>query len=340
MRNTLIGRHIRRGNRILFAFGLVCWMLGLLIVLLTRRYLHNVLFGPFPIDSRTLLEMRDPDERFEYFVTVRGDRVNRTGFARSSAGSNEPFSEYVYLSILDKNLLLHRSTGHQGSEHSGTLQQPSAYERNTIRPKLETEVPALRGKWLPFTMDATSRFRFGGYLLVVAPLSLLGVTGLWLLSKATARSLRPEKSPPGLALSRLGNPEEVASAIDIEAERAVQVAGSHLSASWLWRLEETSVSVFRLDEIVWVYKTVLHTGLISTPSYKVFDRHGVSMQVTFAEPEVDRFIYEISSRVPWVITEYTPHLDALWHRNRQAFLELVDQRRQQAHKGPENLGKE
>src|SRR5947209_2020363 len=122
MWNNVFGRRIRRSNRRQLFAGLALCLGVAALVFLARRYLYNVLLGPFPIDPATLAALDRPDERLEYFVTVRKGEVEVL-FPRSYTGGQEPYSVYALLPAADKKLLLRLATGHQGQHVSGTLEE-------------------------------------------------------------------------------------------------------------------------------------------------------------------------------------------------------------------------
>ena len=75
MWNNLIGQHIRRTNRMLLAVNGGMVLVLCAFTLWQGRYLFNFLLGPFPIDRKTLVSVTDPDQTFDYFVTVEGKPI-------------------------------------------------------------------------------------------------------------------------------------------------------------------------------------------------------------------------------------------------------------------------
>jgi hypothetical protein len=154
---------IARGRRLLVA-ALLLWLLVGLLAYASRRYLYNVLFGPFPISRAELLSLDDSDSRAEYYVTVAGDDVDLL-FPRAYSSGRKPYSMYGLLRLDQRRLLVRLPAGQKGLSLSGTLEHLSAYERQNVL--------AGRGACLPFRLEATRYFRTIGWLLGVLPLAAL-----------------------------------------------------------------------------------------------------------------------------------------------------------------------
>jgi hypothetical protein len=220
MRDSTFGR----SRRLLLA-ALLLWLVVGSAAYGSRRYLCNVLFGPFPIGRADLLTLADPNQRWEYFVTVDGDEVELL-FPRAYTGGKEPYSLYGLMRVGEKWLLLRLPAGGKGRRLTGSLEGLSAFERDhVLGPRRQT--PAGTRDFLPCRLEATRYFRTVGWLIGVLPLAALtalasGLTGRAIRGTAyrSRRSMLEKEVPPvthlagSEAAARLGGEQVLAGGMD------------------------------------------------------------------------------------------------------------------------------
>jgi hypothetical protein len=187
------GRHLRRSNRKLLALGLALWLGAAAGAVAARRYLYNVLFGPFPLDGAALSRITDPEERWQYYVTVPAEGMERFVARGYTGGNRQPYATYAFLPATGQRLLLRVATDAAGPNLTGPLERLSDFERDHLLAPLQRTDSPLGNKFLPFRMDATTYFRTVGYYLAVLPLSFLAVLGAWLVGLALLRMPGPSR---------------------------------------------------------------------------------------------------------------------------------------------------
>src|SRR5947209_4638005 len=75
MKDTIIGRHIRRTNRNRLILGVLLVAGALLICGLNSKFVDNFVAGPFAIKREALLAIKDPETVQHVFVRVHGDDI-------------------------------------------------------------------------------------------------------------------------------------------------------------------------------------------------------------------------------------------------------------------------
>jgi hypothetical protein len=194
MGDNIWGQHIRRHNRQLLALGLALWLAAAAGAVVARRYLYNVLFGPFPLDEAALAQITDPEERWQYFVTIPAAGAERFVARGYTVGNQQPYSTYAFLPAAGQRLLLRVPTDAAGPNLTGPLERLSDFERDHLLTPLQRTDSPLGKQFLPFRLDATSYFRAVGYYLAVLPLSFLAVLGTWLVGLAVLWMPRPSRA--------------------------------------------------------------------------------------------------------------------------------------------------
>jgi hypothetical protein len=175
--------------------GLCLLAAAALLGFLTRRYLYNVLLGPFPIDPAVLSRCTEPDARSEYFVTFTAADVQRL-CPYSYTGGQKPYAFYARARVAGRPLLVRMPADHEGEEFTGTLEKLSAYERQAIMAPLEPAGSGVSTRFLPFRLNANSYFRVVGYHTVVLPVGMLLIAAGWNLGQGVRRSRTPRRGLP------------------------------------------------------------------------------------------------------------------------------------------------
>jgi hypothetical protein len=241
-----IGRQIRRCNRNLLVPSILLLVLVLALAFLARRYLYNFCFGPFPMDHKALLEVKDPSELFRYYVTLKPARTRRGEGSRrvlDTRKDDEPEKEVGVRLIWDevnekyRLLLVIAPPDSTARTVSGALAEvPDELTRRWIKP-FEAHAPQYRGAFLNTVCLDAGWFRLPGFVALVLGVPLVLFAG-WNVVRGLDRGLHPEKHPLIAQLARLGPPKEVALAIQQEVSREAPRAspGSPIAtSSWLLR---------------------------------------------------------------------------------------------------------
>jgi hypothetical protein len=93
--------------------------------------------------------------------------------------------------------------------------------------------------------------------------------------------------------------------------------------------------VARLDEVVLVRKVTFQllnesgTGIVPDFHLQVRQRGGTSTYFAGAEDDVNRLLFELVSRLPWVLSGADERWDRLWQADRGNLLDGVAEQRRQ-----------
>ncbi len=140
-----------------------------------------------------------------------------------------------------------------------------------------------------------------------------------------------DQHPLAKSLCRFGIPREVADTIETETAgiRRFRIGRITLLDRWL----DCGAHVFRVDDLVWIYKLVVRVN--GSPVYyvKLHDRHGYQTSMAMKERHVDATLTALFTLSPWVFAGFDPQLDNAWKTNRARLIDAVDQRRQEKHLG-------
>jgi hypothetical protein len=315
--------------------------------LLTHRYLYNFFFGPFRVLPESLLDVNDPDEAFQYFITLDVDRklpvVGKD--VRAPAGTKNPaagevFAEYAIFPVRREGktrfLVIRKSPRPLGNQISGYLtEMPVGVMRNVIEP-LAAKDPQLKGLTHTAFLIDTTGFRGPGYWGVALGLPAL-LLGLWNVGKGVGRALRPERHPLFGGLMRYGPPKEVVEVIQQEVGQEVPPArpwAPLVTRSWLLRPTWFGLQVVHLSEVVWMYKKVTRHQSYFIPTGTshaavIHRRDGKVLQVGGTDRSTQQLLERVFENAPWILAGFQSELAALWNTNRTELLKIVDQRHQQ-----------
>jgi hypothetical protein len=335
MWDNVCGRHIRRTNRRLLLAGLALGLITATLTFCARRYLYNVVFGPFPLDATALAEVSDPGERWEYFVTVRAAGVRPFVARGYTGGRPTPYSTYAFLPGAGQELLLRVPAGQAGPELTGPLERLSDFERDQLLEPLRRAGSPDGRRFLAYRLDATRYFRFVGYYRAVLPLALLAGVSCGFILLAAVRTWNPNRHPLARALARFGPPGAAAEAVEADGP-AVRLAGAWLAPRWLVYPGGTRPVVFRRDDLLACCEFVLQ-GDREVHGCRLVDCQGTCLTLTGPRAEIERLCAELSARAPWLVLGTGLDTAAAWERDLKTLAEVVRQRRRQGYQQPRHV---
>jgi hypothetical protein len=328
MWDNWIGQRIRQSNRRVLVWGLILCAIGLGVAFLYRYVIFNLFAGPFHVDEETLASIRRPGDVSRYFITFEMKKWVRTDVTVATNKDPKPFAEYVLVRVKDRYLIVRRYVSQQGDTVTGTLAAPNAEEQQKVFDSLIKQVPDFEKTLLPVVLDANkAKFYMEAIGLLVLPLVPLAF-GIWLTLRALRRAWQPDRHPIARALVRFGTPHEVAESIEQEGGPLLRVGPVEFHGCWLLcRTLGQGCKVFRVEDLVWVYKLIMRIN--GVPGYwaKLYDRHGESFQVGDSEKRVDAILIGVAGLAPWLIAGYDSMLEEHWKNNPANLIEAVEERK-------------
>lgn len=327
---------IARSNRNL----LLRCLLGIALLvgagLIFSNYLYNFTTGPFTVKGKLLGNAASLGDLSQRFITVTGDDdLIDTGYqyvTTSSSGAETIEAYYQALILDDKFLLVKSDKLLEGKTVTGGLTEMPGDVREEVIRDIEKEYPDLKDTFLPFMLD-TSDFRIPGYIgLAIAAVVLL--LTVWGVFRWISRRGDPLQHPIMKSLSRFGDPDTIASQIEMDmVNNPAKVGKLSLGRSWLVQSTGSSLSATRFNDVMWAYKSITQHRTNGIPTGKtyaalIWDRHGTCMTVNGKEKLIDETLTELSRRSAGAVFGFSADIQNMWKSNRADFLTAVDQRRQ------------
>ncbi|HVY62044.1 MAG TPA: DUF6709 family protein, partial [Planctomycetota bacterium] len=143
------------------------------------------------------------------------------------------------------------------------------------------------------------------------------------------------KHPVALALSKYGEPAEVADRIEQELRsEKLQVGKVILTPRWILCPFAFHVAIRKVEDLAWIYKKVTthkKYGVTTGHTYETMlrDRDGGEVTTQGKEADVNRLLLEVQKRAPWVIAGYDDQIQAMWTKNRAGLIAAVDAKRKE-----------
>ncbi len=338
MNDGFIATQIKRTNRNLLITLIILFGLGIGLLALSARYLGNVLSGPSIVDRAALLKVTNPDAVQNYYVTIKADRNVDSGFTqittRSRNGSVTSRSTSGYYRVLyigDRVLLARTPTVISATTITGAMVSIPGDIQKDIIDDIVTDVPTLKGAFLPYMLDA-NEFSSGGYVIIAILLALFGL-GAFSLFKWMGRNRNPDNHPVLKALARFGQPPLVAVAIDAalpaNAKGTILPAQNMILFPGLYGMKATA-----MDDLAWAYRinTRRRGASANSPAaimVNLMRKDGRADAGAFGydEARANALLQQISQYAPWVFLGYTAETEKSWKSNRAGFLKAVEDRK-------------
>jgi hypothetical protein len=331
MPNDFVFRTIRRLNLRLILISLTFLLVVVIGLVASRRFIYNLVKGPFPISQADILTLTDPSTRWQYYVTVTGDDKADTGYtyvSTSDSGGETTEAYYHALLIYDRLLLIKAKSTAISNQMTGALVKLTSIERDQVIAPLEMEIPQIKGAFLPMMLDATG-FRDG--ILGLAFAGLVGLASLAGLGLGVYRYFTPQAHPAMKALKAYGELDSVTHDIDLNMSALHTRVGKkiHFISRWLVSTKNGFAAIPYRD-IIWSYKKVTQHRTNGIPTGKtytalVYDRFGRQIAIPGKETEVDQVLENISKSALGTLFGYDANLAKNWKTERVAVAAKVDE---------------
>jgi hypothetical protein len=332
---------IRRStaNQFLMAVALV----GIVIfgVVSGINYYYNLFNGPFEMSENTLLGLESLQGLQEYFVTVEGDEAFDTGYQMVTKWNGLVETGHMNYGALlfDDQLLLYSTRSELGETPNpvvtGAL-TPIDTDAREVLEELYSELPELRGEFLPFMLEDDSSFQYMG--IAGIGFEIASVLGAGLLTYRGVRFLQsPNNHPIMKSFQRYAhNSERAAQHLQQEMDTEhTKIGKLHLTRNWLAHVQYSNITAMLFKDVVWVYRKTTQHRTNGIPSGKThaaifYDRYGTCIEIKAKEKVVNEMLTAVAERSPFAFMGYDQNLERAWKSQRETIVQTVDQRRKQA----------
>jgi len=300
------------------------------------RWVRNVFRGPFEISAAELSKIKGVWNSPVYFVRVTGtDPVdmgvvlwtvrtkNDVEVGRSVTG------EYYSLAVGDKRLIVETAK-------LGSVREPAVVGALTaipmgLRSRLEGELgrAALRRDYYSFYLKEGS---IRGQVFWFIGAAALVVGALFLLVRPRLKILAsPDENPLMNKIKSWGSPTQVSSDLEREWQMPadLKLGSWRITPGFLIRSGPFDFDVFRFEDILWAYGTVTHHWTYVIPIGSTYDAHLVFSNgkavVRGRRKAVEKLLALAAERAPWAVFGFSPETRALYHKDRRAFRERIEE---------------
>lgn len=330
--DSAIYKSVRRANMYLLIASLVSLIIvAVMVTISSGAYWYAQLTGPIEISAKDIAGLDGSTRLYNRYV--EGDRMRDTNYFEeivNEYGTVIRIDAYFgALEIEDDVWLFVRTDSEinrRVEDYTGTLQPVSGDVTVEVYALAQDE---MRIEFLPVMLDTTGD-EIGWYVgtAVLVALTLFGIWGLFTYLK---RSGNPNNHPTLKKLGRFGDAGVIAS--DIEADLATgenKVGDLRFSNKYLVHSGGSFFKVMPYDQVAWVYKKITKRNGVASHSLHLFDTTGEEIVISSKEDKVNAMIQAVYARAPWAIAGYSDQISQTWNKDREAFLQQVEMRRQMA----------
>jgi hypothetical protein len=335
-----IAKHIARSNRNLLLVNAAILVVIAGTIGMNWRYAANFVRRDQPTTAAQLGAITDASALRQYFVRVTGEKSAATGMREVEVHTNHGVetsrnvtAEFLYLRVGGKLLVVRAAPAQVGSlQFSGALQPLRADVQARLVDEVIAIQPALKGMILPVMLDTTGYRTAGWWMLAIG--GPLGLLAIWNLFRWTQRNGNAGLHPIGKALQHYGEPQSVSEAIEneVRASDRISLGPLTLTQSWLFGQWAFGLRIFKVDDIVWVFKKVTkhyHAFIPTGKTYSmiVHTRAGKRVEISAKEKPIDATLEQIRTRAPWIINGFDARLAKVWQKEKQEVINAADQRK-------------
>jgi hypothetical protein len=330
---------VHRMSRNCYRRHMVMWAalsaLGLFLVVGNLRYIENFVNGPFPMSGADLQQITDTGISSKYYVRVTGSQVIETGLQEITTKkkhgrevSRQVSANYVALQVGDRFLLVKTASTPSLTVEGELAPMPAGLRQNLFG---SPETEALEAQFHPFYLD-TASFRFEGYVALGAGVVFLGLL-VFYGGRAWKRLQRVETVPVVRRVASWGDPVAISAEIAREyVDPVFRDFSTRITDHYVVVNQLLYFDVFRLQDLLWVYKRVTKKSFNFIPVGKSYEAvlnwryHDATVKGN--ERDVENMLQEVSRRVPWAMVGYSEELEQHYTRTPDAFRQAVETRKQ------------
>ena len=265
------------------------------------------------------------------YVTITGDKVLNTGVQEVTTydGVIKNVSAGYYALQVGDRILIVKSAKTPSTTVSGALgSMPYDLKSNLFPPGTDE---AEEAAFYPLLLD--TNYREGGYAGAFWALLVEGLFGFF--AWRSWRRLSGQVEHPAVIRAKAWGDLGVTSA---EVERELQMAVKTKHGGWILtqnfavKNARLSFDLFRLDNLVWVYKKavkrraygVIPMGTTYAAELNFSDGRA---EMVGSQKKVDELLALAGERAPWAVKGFTDELAKLWKSSRAGFVAEVMKRK-------------
>lgn len=334
MTDGFVEKKIQHSNLAILLTGIIGLVAIVAVAFFARGYYDNYFNGPFKADNKEIASLSSLSGVTEYYVTVLGDDAYETGYEKVSVdddGVETTVAYFMALLVEDRLLLVRTVNNKLEMTYTGELRDLNDAEYENIILALESEIPEIKGAFLPVMLD-TQNFKNRGNLGFVFGGLGLGIVFLCLLLGGI-RQANPNRHPVMKDIQRFGAVEFMVGRINMEMASAHEtIRHTHLLHSWLVQEVGLTFKITRYEDIVWIYKQVTQHRSYGIPTGKtymamIYDRFGKGITVSGNEKSVDEILQKVAEKSPQAFKGYRQDVALLWRKDRQAFISMATKKK-------------
>jgi hypothetical protein len=297
-----------------------------------RALMHPSVLTASGLDAQSVRvsAYRDPSVSV---VSVNGEVLGNFGVkeaVKSYLVRTEVVKPYWAMQVGSRVLMI-KSVTRPATTATGLLRTIPSDLASDVFPK---EMPAdERAKFYPLMLDTDDLGIAETYLTYTALVLAVFGTIAWIgWRRLSGKSVHPAVK----RASGWGELHEVSSRIEQEYQHATKLRMKNwrLTENYLIRNSTFSFDVFRLDDLVWAYPSVVrhrYGGVIPIGTMHSAAMHFLDGDANAAgrKKVVAQMLSAVQARAPWALVGYSDKLSSVWKSDREIFIDDVQKRRRE-----------
>ncbi|TYQ16770.1 UNVERIFIED_CONTAM: hypothetical protein Cloal_3343 [Acetivibrio alkalicellulosi] len=335
MESSFWEKYISLINKRLFVTTLTLLIIGIIFLILFGNNFYNMIMGPFSVSPQEINTSAESLDFSKSYITVESDNTIHSGLVKyigikkrgsDKMYSTQPYTKYLLMYIDGKYLIVNVSNNFEGTSFTGRL----IHLDDDLKSNISSSIINIDNAFtsidiLPLMLDTNVDYFYYWILFIIT--LLFWVLGLWGMCKYFLRIKNPYNHPLYKDLENYGDPKKLASEIDREIlEDNKTYKNIILTSTWCIYAGSLSVKIFKLDDIIYIYRTSLDKTYI----IHIFFKTGKDVDAIFTVDEFslsENLLNDISTRMPWIINEFSPEHQKMYKNRIYEMIDLVEKRK-------------
>lgn len=336
MNTNIIEYQVKRISKNILILNSILLILSIIILICNFSEFKNIVIGPERVDIGEISGLKISGFAARNYVTVYPEKQVSTGLQYvekeydSSHNEKSKTVQSVYYVLKEgQNLILAALPPDKENESSytGWVRKMTPEESDNLRDDI-SELKAMDNFTVSEYVLDVKKSSGAAFWYVVCIICM--IINIIYISKSIRYFDFPEKNKIFKQVTKYENPDAAINSIQEELpyDLLQNKGGLFVLRSWILKEGFFSFNIYKLDDVVWIYKKVTRHSVNFIPTGKTY---GLVLKfqdksqcfITMGEKQVDYIITSLKQMNPWIVVGFSQSINKMWTSNYRQLVNYV-----------------
>lgn len=340
MNTNLINSQIKRASRNLFIVNLISLIVSVGILSYYCGEFKNIIFGPkhMRVGETWNIKISGQDARNYISITPEqkastGVQYIRTEYDRMNREKSRTVRAVYYVLKDGQDLIIAKIPPNkvESFSYTGWVRKMTSEEKN----ELYRDISMLKENNYTVSEYILDAEQFPDSLLMYTIFGVLLVLNLINIFRSVGYFNSPKNHKIYKKLMKYGDADVVINSIEQELPYDLLQNRNdiYFLKSWILSKKFFAFDVYKIDDIIWVYKKVTNHSINFIPTGKTYElilssQNGTQRPIRLKQQQIDYVLISINQMCPWIIIGFTERIYDMWKSNYSQLVNYVQLEKQ------------